>query len=82
LPHPDDRRKLLIDITPAAQAILDELLPSFHARERLVINAALTPAEQRSFLKAVVKLQQSALDARSAPPPSGATRRRGTNPKQ
>ena len=33
MPHPDDRRKLLIDITPAAQAILDELLPSLHARE-------------------------------------------------
>ena len=27
LPHPHDRRKLLIDITPAAQAIIDELLP-------------------------------------------------------
>ena len=33
MPHPDDRRKLLIDITPDAQAILDDLLPSLHARE-------------------------------------------------
>ena len=30
-PHPQDRRKLLIDITPAARAIVDELLPSLHA---------------------------------------------------
>ena len=28
LPHPGDRRKLLVDITPDAQAIVDEFLPS------------------------------------------------------
>ena len=33
LPHPQDRRKLLIDITPTAQTIVDELLPSLHARD-------------------------------------------------
>jgi DNA-binding MarR family transcriptional regulator len=27
-PHPQDRRKLPIDITPAAQAIVDQWLPS------------------------------------------------------
>ena len=42
LPHPEDRRKLLVEITPAAQAIVDELLPSLHAREREVISAALS----------------------------------------
>ena len=31
LPHPDDRRKLLVQITPQAQAIIDALLPSLHA---------------------------------------------------
>jgi len=45
LPHPNDRRKLLIDITPAAQAIVDELLPSLHAREREVISSALSANE-------------------------------------
>jgi DNA-binding MarR family transcriptional regulator len=80
-PHPEDRRKLLIDITPAAQAIVDELLPSLHARERDVMTAALTPNEQRSLLKSLAKLQQTALQARSAPVPHGATRHRAARPK-
>jgi len=74
--HPEDRRKLLIDITPAAQAIVDKLLPSMHARERDVMAAALTPSEQRSLLRSLAKLQQAALHARSAPVPRGAARRR------
>ena len=78
-PHPDDRRKLLIDITPDAQAIVDELLPSLHARERDVMCAALTPNEQRSLLRSLAKLQQTALQARSAPVPH-ATRHQATRP--
>ena len=48
MPHPDDRRKLLVDITPDAQAILDELLPSLHARERDVISNALSTTSNAS----------------------------------
>ena len=80
LPHPEDRRKLLIDITPAAQAIVDELLPSLHARERDVMAAALSPSEQRSLLRSLAKLHNVALEARSAPLPQGATRRRSSRP--
>jgi DNA-binding MarR family transcriptional regulator len=76
LPHPEDRRKLLIDITADAQAIIDELLPTLHARERDVIGAALTASEQRTLLRMLAKLQRAAADARSAPAPDGATRRR------
>ena len=79
-PHPEDRRKILVDITPAAQAIVDELLPSMHARERDVMAAALTPSEQRSLLTSLAKLQQAALQARSAPVPQGATRRKPSRP--
>ena len=46
MPHPDDRRKLLVDVTDEAVAILDEMLPSLHQRERAVIDAALTKEEQ------------------------------------
>ncbi len=81
LPHPEDRRKLLIDITADARAIIDELLPKLHARERVVIGAALTASEQRSLLRFLAKLQQAAADARSAPVPDGAIRRRATRPK-
>ena len=77
MPHPDDRRKLLIDITPAARAIVDELLPAFHARERDVMAAALSPSEQRALLASIAKLQQAALQARAAPVPQGTRRRPG-----
>ena len=75
-PHPLDRRKLLVDITPAAQAIVDELLPSLHAREQNVISAALSVKEQRELRRLIAKLQQSALQARDAPSPRGAARQR------
>lgn len=78
-PHPDDRRKLLIDITPAAQLIVDDLLPSLHARERDVMAAALAPNEQRLLLRSIAKLQQAALAAQSAPA-THPTRRRPNRP--
>ena len=65
MPHPGDRRKLLVDITPDAQAILDQLLPSLHARERDVISAALTTREQRDLLRLIAKIQHAAIDART-----------------
>jgi DNA-binding MarR family transcriptional regulator len=73
-PHPHDRRKLLVDITPAAKAIVDELLPSLHARERDVISAALSANEQRELLRLIAKLQQSAIQSRTAPARRGAAR--------
>src|SRR5437879_4354353 len=81
LPHPNDRRKLLIDITPEAQAIVDEFLPAFHARERDVVTAALTTSEQRTLLRLLAKLQQAGADAISTPAPDRAIRRRATRPK-
>jgi DNA-binding MarR family transcriptional regulator len=80
LPHPDDRRKLLIDITAEARAIVEELLPALHARERDVIDAALTASEQRTLISYLAKLQHAAAAARSAPAPVGAVRRRPSLP--
>ena len=76
LPHPRDRRKLLIDITPTAQAIVDELLPSLHARERDVMAAALSTNEQRELLRLIAKVQHAALDAQTTPAPHAASRQR------
>lgn len=76
LPHPADRRKLLVDITPAAQAIVDEFLPSFHARERELISAALTPNQQRQLLRLLAKIQHAATRANPAPPAPAAPRSR------
>jgi DNA-binding MarR family transcriptional regulator len=69
LPHPTDRRKLLVDLTPAGAAIVNELLPAIHARERVVMSAALSVTEQRTLLRLLAKLQQAALQADPAPPP-------------
>ena len=74
MPHPVDRRKLLVNITPDAQGILDELLPSLHARERDVISGALSTSEQRELLRLIAKVQQAALEARATAPPRGAPR--------
>jgi MarR family transcriptional regulator, 2-MHQ and catechol-resistance regulon repressor len=81
LPHPEDRRKLLIDITPAARVIVDEFLPAFHARERDVVTAALTTSEQRTLLRLIAKLQQAGADAITAPAPDRAIRRPVARPK-
>lgn len=74
LPHPEDRRKLLVEITPEAQRILDELLPSMHARERAVMSDAFTTSEQRQLLRLVAKLQEAAIRAAATPPIDGARR--------
>ena len=58
------------------RAIVDELLPSLHAREQNVISAALSVKEQRELRRLIAKLQQSALQARDAPSPRGAVRHR------
>ena len=73
-PHPIDRRKLLVDITPAAQAIVDELLPSLHVRERDVVCAALTAAEQRQLLNLTARIQEAAIEAANRHQPGGARR--------
>jgi DNA-binding MarR family transcriptional regulator len=82
LPHPNDRRKILIDITPAAQSIVDSLLPSLHAREREVISAALSTTEQRQLLQLLARVQHAAVHARSAPPTRGARRARDRRPRK
>ena len=59
LPHPDDRRKLLIAITPRGAAIIDQLLPSLHSRERTIIGDALSRTEQRQLRMLLAKVQAS-----------------------
>lgn len=59
--HPDDRRKLLIDITDEGTAIVDAILPAFHARERAIIDDALTSREQHQLLALLAKVQRALL---------------------
>src|SRR3974390_1410248 len=76
MPHPEDRRKLLVEVTDEAVVILDELLPSLHQREKTVIGAALSPAEQGRLLERLAKVQEAAAAHEQDPPDHDARRRR------
>jgi DNA-binding MarR family transcriptional regulator len=80
MPHPNDRRKLLVDVTDEAVAVLDEMLPSFHQRERAVINGALSPEEQERLLHLVAKVQRVAQSMAEDPSDHSATRVRPARP--
>jgi len=74
MPHPADRRKLLVDVTDDAIAVVDELLPSLHQRERTIIGDALTRAEQRTLLELLAKVQASIAEHADDPPARDARR--------
>lgn len=57
--HPDDRRKLLVAITPKGTAVIEAMVPSLHSRERTIIGDALTKAEQRQLRTLLAKVQAS-----------------------
>ena len=73
-PHPDDRRKLLVSITPKGAAIVDKLLPSLHSRERTIIGEALTRTEQRQLRRLLAKVQAS-IELHADDPPDRTARR-------
>jgi DNA-binding MarR family transcriptional regulator len=58
-PHPDDRRKLVIDLTDAGRAIIDQVLPGVHKLETRVMSV-LTPAERAQLIRLLAKVQASA----------------------
>jgi DNA-binding MarR family transcriptional regulator len=58
-PHPDDGRKLVIDLTDAGRAIIDRVLPGIHTLETRVMSA-LTPAERAQLMWLLSKVQASA----------------------
>ncbi len=53
---PGDRRRVLVDITPAAQALLDELLPRVQQRAG-AITATLTDDQLRTILSLLGELR-------------------------
>ena len=58
--HPRDRRRLLVDITTEGVAIVNEFLPSFHRREKVIVEEALTEAQQRRLLELLALIQDAA----------------------
>lgn len=56
LPHPSDRRMLLVDLTSTAHQLLSELLPRVHREERAWMSC-LTSEEQNMLVELTGKIQ-------------------------
>jgi len=70
--NPDDRRSVLVDITPSAQAVLDRLLPEIQLAARSVFGDLDDAALQR-FLDQLA-VARSAIESFSGEAPSPAVR--------
>jgi DNA-binding MarR family transcriptional regulator len=73
-PHPDDGRKLVIELTDAGRAIIDQVLPGIHTLETRVMSV-LTPAERAQLMRLLSKVHASAASvATETPGPLGGIR--------
>ena len=67
----DDRRRVLVDITPAAQAVLDEALPAIQVLNTKIVER-LSIEQQQALLDTLEEIRQAVLalpaDLPSAPP--------------
>ena len=70
-PHPSDRRKILVEITPQARDLVDRMLPVLHAAEAEIF--APLPAVDRAALIDLLARVQSRLADLQQKPRSGPT---------
>jgi DNA-binding MarR family transcriptional regulator len=54
----DDRRRVLVDITPAAQALLDEVLPAIQQVARLLVDR-IGPERQQALLDTLAEIREA-----------------------
>jgi DNA-binding MarR family transcriptional regulator len=66
-PNPDDRRSVLIEITPDGRATADQLLPGIRTVERSILSA-LTPGERARLLDLLAKVLARAAEIASGHP--------------
>ena len=57
----DDRRRVLVDITPAAQAVLDEALPAIQQVACQLIDR-IGPQRQQALLDILDEIREAAID--------------------
>ena len=68
-PNPDDRRSVLVEITPDGRAVADQVLPGIRMLEKSVLSA-LTPGERVQLLGLLAKiLDRAAAVATEDPEP-------------
>jgi DNA-binding MarR family transcriptional regulator len=73
-PHPTDRRKLLIDVTPEARRLVDAMLPRVHAGLRDIF-APLDEGERAAVMNLLGRLQAHLQQMVAATPRAGPERR-------
>ena len=64
----DDRRRVLVDITPAAQALLDDVLPAIQQVARQLVER-IGPERQQALLDILAGIRQAAADLPAELPP-------------
>jgi DNA-binding MarR family transcriptional regulator len=69
LPHPDDRRMLLIDITDAGRDVVDLVLPVTHRITKDIFQV-LTQDEQQHLLELLGRVQERLAVMREEPAPT------------
>ena len=65
----DDRRRVLVDITPAAQALLDEALPAIQQVARLLVDR-IGLQRQQALLDILAEIRDAAADLPEELPPA------------
>ena len=77
LPHPNDRRKILIDITAEGRRIVDQMLPIVHATATRAF-ATLTDNERQTLVRLLTQLRRQLSQDADAEPVRPKPRRKPT----
>jgi DNA-binding MarR family transcriptional regulator len=74
-PHPDDRRKLLVNITDEARKLVDLMLAQVHATSMDVM-AGISEADREQVIQTLAKIRANAEAMAARPVPPATIRRR------
>lgn len=75
LPHPSDRRKILVDITAEGRRIVDQMLPVVHATATEAF-AVLTEKERQVLIELLTRVRRQVSQSASIDPPAPKPRRK------
>lgn len=75
LPHPTDRRKILVDITDEGRRIVDEMLPIVHAAGTAAFRG-LTEDERQLLIELLTKLRRQVSEMAATEPTQPKPRRK------
>lgn len=74
-PHPDDRRKLLVDITDTARALVGRVLPIVHSTSMEILEG-VAEADRQALIRVLAQMRTNVDAMNSRPVPEVELRRR------